>query len=97
MPLDATDIALHVQESESRSRAANARMEKLEKELYGHMQRESGIWRDMRAIKWTIRALIPIVLAIAGLMPWALRHVVDDALQDTGVVRTIPAWQDRSP
>lgn len=94
---DATDIALHMQESESRSRVAIARIEKIESDLRGHIERESGIWRDVRGIKWTIRVMIPLVLALAGLMPWVLRHVVADALESAGVVKTSPAWQDRNP
>lgn len=97
LPFDMTDIRLHVQESEQRSQASKARIEKLEQDLHGHIQRTSGIWRDVRSVKWTIRLLIPVFLALAGLSPWVVRHVVRDALHDEGVVRTVQSWQDRAP
>jgi hypothetical protein len=93
VPFDATDLALHMQESEQHRTRTSARLEKIEQELHGHVQRTSGIWKDVRGIKWMIRLLIPLFLALAGAAPWVVRHVVRDALQDAGVVRTAPAWE----
>lgn len=90
-----TDYLLHKQESESRWARTDARMLKAEQDLQSHIQRTSGIWRDVRSLKWLVRLLIPLVIALAGAAPWVTKRVVVDVLTDTGVVRVVPVWQDR--
>jgi hypothetical protein len=93
VPFDATDLAVHIHESEgNRSRTAQ-RLDDMEREMNEHIQRTNGMWRDLRSLKWLVRLTIPLILALAGLAPWVTRRVVVDVMTDVGVVKLQPTWQ----
>lgn len=94
---DLTPVPYDVsQDTTVRDRVARERVRLLEKEMRDRTEREESVYRDIRAIKWTLRLAAPVLVALLAILPWALpwmvKQTVRDSLIELGVLKTVGAW-----
>ena len=90
LPFDVSQLAT------MRDRGARERVRLLEQEMRDRTEREESVYRDIRAIKWTLRLAAPVLVALLAILPWALpwmvKQTVRDSLIELGVLKTVGAW-----